>query len=68
MGTGDYQTPEEMAADFSLPIEAVDEAIVYCVRYPEVLEQDRLEEDALIRRHGWDKPPRVPHDFKPNDA
>lgn len=50
MGTGDYQTPEELAADYNLPVEAVLEALHYCEHNPEVLDEDwRAEEEAMQR-------------------
>lgn len=66
MGNGEYQTPAELAADYNLPVEVVEEAIHYCEHNPEVLEEDRLDEEEIIRRHGWDKPPRVPPDYLPD--
>jgi len=62
----DPLTPEEVASDYDLPLEAVLEAIHYCEHHPDVLEEDRLGEEESIRRLGLDKPPRVPHDYKPD--
>ena len=60
------RTPEQVAADFDLPVEAVLEAIDYCQRYPEVIEADCARERENIRKEGLDKPPYVPPDFKPD--
>ncbi len=60
------RTPEQVAADFDLPVEAVLEAIDYCQRYPEVIEADCQMELDSIREDGLDKPPFVPPGFKPD--
>ena|SRR5207249_2401674 len=59
------RAPEEVAADFDVPVEAVYEAIRYCQENEDVLDQDREMESASIREHGRDKPPYVPPDYKP---
>jgi uncharacterized protein (DUF433 family) len=46
----DSRTPEELAADYDLPTEAVLEAIEYCLHNEEVLRQDFEEEEAATRR------------------
>jgi hypothetical protein len=61
----DARTPEQVAEDYEVPVEAVYEAIRYCQENEEVLEQDRQRELASIRAHGWDKPPFAPPDYKP---
>jgi uncharacterized protein (DUF433 family) len=59
------RTPEEVAADYDVPVEAVYEAIRYCQENEDVLDRDREMELASIRAHGWDKPPHAPPDSKP---
>ena len=61
----DARTPEQVAEDFEVPVEAVYEAIRYCQENEDVLDQDREMESASIRAHGWDKPPFAPPDYKP---
>jgi uncharacterized protein (DUF433 family) len=61
----DARTPEQVAVDYEVPLEAVYEAIRYCQENEDVLDQDREMESASIRAHGWDKPPHVPPDYKP---
>lgn len=41
-------SPEEIAADYSLPIEAVQEAIAYCESCPPELLEDYRREEATI--------------------
>ena len=43
-------TPEQIAQDYNLPIEAVHEAIAYCASNPPELAEDY----ARGRRHGGD--------------
>ena len=49
-------TPEEIATDYGLPIEAVDEAIAYCESQPPELEEDYLREEALMQATGMNEP------------
>src|SRR5262249_45643709 len=63
----DAQTLEEVAADYDIPVAAVYEAIHYCTHHQDVLQQDYDRELEDIRSHGWDKPPYVPADFKPDE-
>jgi len=42
------RTPEELARDFHVPVEAVREAIDFCQRHPEVLQEDFDREEANI--------------------
>ena len=58
-------TPEDVAREYNIPVEAVLEAIHYCEHNKEVLEADRAMEEASIRAHGLDKWPRAPKDYKP---
>jgi hypothetical protein len=59
------RTPEEVARDFEVPLEAVLESIDYCVKNEDLLRQERDEDLAWIRAKGLDKPPLVPPDFRP---
>lgn len=45
-------TPEEIAADCDLPVEAVREAIAYCESNPPEIEGDHRREDALAEATG----------------
>jgi len=46
-------TPQEVADDYSLPLEMVLEAIDYCNRFPEVLKRDwDMEEASVHAREG----------------
>ncbi len=50
------QPPEEIAADFDLPIEAVREAIAYCESDPPELRADWEMEEALMEATGMNDP------------
>jgi uncharacterized protein (DUF433 family) len=50
-------TPEEVAADYDLPLEAVQEAIAYCESNPPEIEEDFQREEARVRAAGKDRPP-----------
>ena len=60
----DARSPEEVAADHDVPVEAVLEAIHYCTHNQELIKQEADEELASIRARGWDKPPHVPPWYK----
>ncbi len=49
-------TPEEIAADYELPLEAVLEAIAYCESKPPELAQDYAREEALMEATGMNDP------------
>jgi hypothetical protein len=53
--------PEEVAAEYGIPIEAVLEAIDNCVNNQKLLEEERARETARIRAAGRDKWPYRPH-------
>ena len=59
------RTPEQVAEDFEVPVEAVYEAIRYCQEHEDVLQQDREEETRLIRARGGDKYPFAAPDYRP---
>lgn len=49
-------TAAELAEDFSLPLEAVLEAIAYCESKPPEIEQDFRREEALMEATGMNDP------------
>jgi uncharacterized protein (DUF433 family) len=49
-------TPEEVAQDYGLPVEAVREAIAYCEASPLEVEQDRRREEAVMEATGMKDP------------
>jgi uncharacterized protein (DUF433 family) len=50
------RTPEELAADFNLPLEAVLEAIEYCKSDPPEIRADYEMEQALMEASGMNDP------------
>src|SRR5712691_441976 len=54
------RTPEEVAADFGVPLAAVHEAVHYGLHNEELLRQEREAVLADMRDRGLDKPPYVP--------
>ena len=61
----DPRTPEQVAEDYELPLEAVLEAIDYCLHNEPLLREERDQDLAEIRALGLDKPPLVPPDYRP---
>jgi uncharacterized protein (DUF433 family) len=59
------QTPEQVAEDYGLPVEAVREAIDYSLHNEELLRKEREQELEYIRTHGLDRPPFAPPDYNP---
>jgi uncharacterized protein (DUF433 family) len=49
-------TPEELASDFNLPLEAIQEAIAYCESNPAEIASDFAVEEAIERATGRDNP------------
>jgi uncharacterized protein (DUF433 family) len=49
-------TPEQIASEYGLPLEAVQEAIVYCQSNPPEIEQDIRHEEALMKATGMNDP------------
>jgi|SRR5579884_1222230 len=49
-------TPEEIAADYDLPLEAVQEAIAYCESNPPELAEDYAREEAVMNATGMSDP------------
>lgn len=60
-------TPEEVGREYGVPVEAVREAIDYCVKNKDLLDEERAREEAWIRATGHDKWPYAPRDYKPGD-
>jgi hypothetical protein len=56
----DPLTPEEVAREYNVPVEAVREAIDYCVKNKDLLDAERAREDAAIRMAGRDHWPYAP--------
>jgi len=61
------RTPEEVAQDYDLPVEAVHEAIDYAARHQGLLEAERTCEASRMQQLGLDQPPFVPA-VQPTDA
>jgi uncharacterized protein (DUF433 family) len=59
-------TPEQVAREYGLPIEAVAEAIDYCLRNRELLDRERAREAARIKAAGRDKWPYAPRESGPD--
>jgi len=53
-------TPEEVAKEYNVPVDAVLEAIEYCVKNKDLLDAERAREDAETRTAGRDKWPYAP--------
>jgi hypothetical protein len=56
------RTPEEVAQDYDLPVEAVHEAIDYAMHNQELLEAERAREEARLQQLSLHKSPFVPTD------
>ena len=59
-------TPEEVAKEYRVPVDAVLEAIDYCEKNKELLDAERAREWERIKAAGRDKWPYAPQDFKPD--
>jgi uncharacterized protein (DUF433 family) len=59
------RTPEQVANDYGIPLEAVNEAIDYAIKNEDLLRQERDRTLERIRKRGLDKPPFVPVDYQP---
>ena len=58
------RSAEQLAADFDLPLEAVQEAIEYCRSEPPEIREDRRKEDLLAEATGM-KDPNYKYHGKP---
>jgi uncharacterized protein (DUF433 family) len=59
MNADEPMTPAEIAADYSLPLEAVEEATAYCQMDPPEIKQDFEREERIMEATGMNDP-----DFK----
>jgi hypothetical protein len=57
-------TPEEVASEYGLPVEAVVEAIDYCLHNQQLLDGERAREAARIHAAGRDQWPYRPHEAR----
>src|SRR5260370_2259738 len=58
-------TPEQVAREYDLPVDAVLEAIHYCIHHPEILEADRSRETAFIEEDGRNRWPYASKSYAP---
>jgi uncharacterized protein (DUF433 family) len=49
-------TPQEVAVDFDLPLEVVQEAIAYCEANPQEIEKDHKREETRMEVTGMNSP------------
>src|SRR6266446_2308379 len=56
MSADEPLTPQEIAAEFQLPLAAVEEAIAYCQSNPPEIAQDREREERLMAASGMNDP------------
>jgi uncharacterized protein (DUF433 family) len=56
MSADEPMTPEQIASEFNLPIEAVREAIAYCQGNPPEIAQDFEREERLMEASGMNDP------------
>ena len=59
-------TPEQVASEYGLPVDAVLEAIHYSQHHPDVLDEDRRREAEIIKQDGRDHWPHAPRDYQPS--
>ena len=59
------ESPEQVAKEYDLPVEAVLEAVDYCVKNQDLLDAERSREAASVRARGLDRYPHIPADYKP---
>lgn len=59
-------SPEEVADQYNVPVEAVLEAIDYCIKHKDLLDEERAREEARIRAAGRDRWPYAPRDYSPD--
>lgn len=56
MSEEEAMTPEEIAGEYSLPLEAVKEAIAYCESKPPEIAEDFRREESLMQATGMNDP------------
>ena len=59
--------PGEVAREYGLPVEAVLEAIDYCLHNQELLDAERARETARIQAAGRDQWPYHPREARPQE-
>jgi uncharacterized protein (DUF433 family) len=52
----DYRTVEQVAEDYRLPVQAVQECIDYCTKHLDVILTDHAREDRLMEASGMNHP------------
>jgi uncharacterized protein (DUF433 family) len=66
MNEEEPMTPEEIAEDRDLPLEAVLEAIAYCETNPPEIDEDFRREEMLMKATGLDRQsPATPYTYHP---
>jgi hypothetical protein len=58
-------TPDEVAKEYSVPVEAVIEAIDYCAKNKQLLDSERDREWQRIQAAGRDRWPYAPQESQP---
>jgi hypothetical protein len=58
-------TPDAVAREYGLPVEAVVEAILYCLHNQPLLDAERAREASRIKAAGRDRWPYAPQEPKP---
>ncbi|HWY85684.1 MAG TPA: DUF433 domain-containing protein [Gemmataceae bacterium] len=56
MSAEDPMTPAEIATDYELPLEAVEEAIAYCLTDPPEIKEDFEREERIMEVTGMNDP------------
>jgi hypothetical protein len=56
MSAKEPRTPEQLAEDWNVPLEAVQEAIEYCQSDPPELREDHRKDDILAEATGMNDP------------
>ena len=64
MSADEPMTPEEIAADFGLPVESVKESITYCQSNPPEIAEDFARDEARMEATGMNDP-NYKHHGKP---
>ena len=64
MNEKEPRTPEQLALDWGVPLEAVQEAIAYCQSDPPELREDHRKDDLLAEAIGMNDP-AIRHSGKP---
>lgn len=56
MSEEEPRTPEQIAADYELPVEAIREAIAYCASNPPEIDEDFRAEERVMEATGMNDP------------